>query len=91
MSENILFICAHSDDHIIGAGGTIARYIEEGKKVNDIADFFGVHRCSVSDWISSYRKYGKEKIANNQRESLEETVAAFTGFIAGRTFNYQLS
>ena len=36
-------------------------------------------------------KYGKEKIANNQRESLEETVAAFTGFIAGRTFNYQLS
>jgi len=36
-------------------------------------------------------KYGKEKIANNQRESLEETVSAFTKLIAGRTFNYEFS
>lgn len=31
--ENILFICAHSDDHVIGAGGTIRKYVLEGKKV----------------------------------------------------------
>ncbi|MBS3138679.1 PIG-L family deacetylase [Candidatus Woesearchaeota archaeon] len=31
--ETILFICAHSDDHIIGAGGTIAKYVAEGKRV----------------------------------------------------------
>ncbi|MBW2963743.1 PIG-L family deacetylase [Candidatus Woesearchaeota archaeon] len=31
--ENILVICSHTDDHIIGAGGTIANYINEGKKV----------------------------------------------------------
>lgn len=31
--ENIIIICSHSDDHIIGAGGTIANYVEEGKKV----------------------------------------------------------
>ena len=33
MTSSILFICAHSDDHIIGAGGTIAGYIAEGKRV----------------------------------------------------------
>ena len=32
---------------------------QEGKKVNDIADFFGLHRCSVSHWISSYKRNGK--------------------------------
>lgn len=36
-------------------------------------------------------KYGKERIANNQRESLEETVTAFMYTVTGRTYNYQLS
>lgn len=34
-------------------------------------------------------KYGKDKIANNQRGSLEETVADFTAIVTGRTYNYQ--
>ena len=33
LMDTILFICAHSDDHIIGAGGTIANYVAEGKRV----------------------------------------------------------
>jgi transposase len=33
-------------------------------------------------------KYGKDKLANNQRESLEETVQAFESIITGRTFAY---
>ena len=33
MKDTIIFICAHSDDHIIGAGGTIAKYVAEGKRV----------------------------------------------------------
>ena|SRR3989338_5711634 len=33
---------------------------KKGKKVNDIADFFGLHRCSVSHWISSYNRDGKK-------------------------------
>jgi N-acetylglucosamine malate deacetylase 1 len=41
MTENILFICAHSDDHIFGAGGTIARYAKEGKHVHVIILSFG--------------------------------------------------
>jgi len=32
-SENIIVCSAHSDDFVIGAGGTIARYTAEGKKV----------------------------------------------------------
>lgn len=35
-------------------------------------------------------KYGKDKLANNQRESLEETVAAFTAIVTGRIYNYQI-
>ena len=33
MAENILFFCAHNDDQIIGAGGTISKYTKEGKNV----------------------------------------------------------
>ena len=39
--ENILVICAHSDDHILGAGGTIAKYASEGKKVRAIILSYG--------------------------------------------------
>lgn len=31
--ETILFFCAHNDDQVIGAGGTIAKYTSEGKDV----------------------------------------------------------
>jgi len=32
-SEGILVLCAHPDDQIIGAGGTLAKYSAEGKRV----------------------------------------------------------
>ncbi|MEK7517961.1 MAG: IS630 family transposase [Patescibacteria group bacterium] len=35
-------------------------------------------------------KYGKDKLANNQRGSLEETVAAFTSIITGRNYSYHI-
>ena len=34
-------------------------------------------------------KYGKDKLANNQRESLEETVQTFEEIITGRNYPYQ--
>lgn len=34
-------------------------------------------------------KYGKDKLANNQRASLEETVEAFESIVTGRTYRYQ--
>ena len=35
---------------------------QEGKKINEIASLFGVHRVTVSDWISLYKKKGKRSL-----------------------------
>lgn len=39
--EKILVICAHPDDEIIGAGGTIAKYSQEGRNVTVIIFSYG--------------------------------------------------
>lgn len=39
--EQILFICAHSDDEIIGAGGTILKYLKENKEISVYFMTFG--------------------------------------------------
>lgn len=39
---------------------------KEGKKINDIADFFGVHRGSVSRWISTGKRYGKNELKSKK-------------------------
>ncbi|MBI5389310.1 PIG-L family deacetylase [Candidatus Woesearchaeota archaeon] len=41
MSQNILVICAHADDEILGVGGTIARYAQEGKNVYVVIFSYG--------------------------------------------------
>lgn len=41
---------------------------KNGKKVNDIADFFGLHRCSVSHWISSYRRNGEKNLKSKKAQ-----------------------
>lgn len=39
--EVILSLCAHNDDYIIGAGGTLAKYANEGKTCKAIIFSFG--------------------------------------------------
>jgi LmbE family N-acetylglucosaminyl deacetylase len=39
--ENILAICAHNDDQIIGVGGTLAKYSKQGKKVSTLIFSYG--------------------------------------------------
>lgn len=39
--ENILVICAHSDDQVLGVGGTIAKYAQERKNVYTIVFSYG--------------------------------------------------
>jgi N-acetylglucosamine malate deacetylase 1 len=39
--ELIIVFCAHNDDHIIGMGGTIAKYTKEGKKVMPVVFSYG--------------------------------------------------
>jgi LmbE family N-acetylglucosaminyl deacetylase len=41
MEDLVLFLVAHNDDQIIGAGGTIAKYAKEGIKVVTIIFSFG--------------------------------------------------
>ena len=35
---------------------------KKGKQIKDIAEFFGVHRCAVSHWITSYNRSGKKTL-----------------------------
>ncbi len=39
--ENIIVLSAHSDDFVLGAGGTIANYAREGKRVHAIIFSYG--------------------------------------------------
>lgn len=36
-----MFLCAHNDDQIVGAGGTLAKYAKEGKKIVTVIFSFG--------------------------------------------------
>ncbi|MFH1405623.1 MAG: PIG-L family deacetylase [Nanoarchaeota archaeon] len=62
--ETIIVFGAHSDDFVIGAGGSIAEYVKEGKKVIAIALSFGE---KSHPWL-------KEKIIKKTR--LDETFEA---------------
>ncbi|MEK6874722.1 MAG: PIG-L deacetylase family protein [Nanoarchaeota archaeon] len=39
--ETILVLCAHNDDGVIGAGGTLAKYAQEGKRVLTVIFSYG--------------------------------------------------
>ena len=39
--ENVLTICAHNDDQIIGVGGTLAKYAKSGIRVNTLIFSYG--------------------------------------------------
>jgi N-acetylglucosamine malate deacetylase 1 len=39
--DTVLFLCAHNDDQIVGAGGTIAKYSKEGRKIVTVIFSYG--------------------------------------------------
>lgn len=41
---------------------------KEGKKVNEISHFFGIHRGSVSRWITIYKRGGKKNLRSRKAE-----------------------
>lgn len=41
MPDSILCLCAHNDDHVIGAGGTLAKYAREGNDVITVIFSYG--------------------------------------------------
>jgi N-acetylglucosamine malate deacetylase 1 len=46
--DSVLLFCAHNDDHIIGAGGTIAKYAKEGIDVVTVVFSYGE---STHPWL----------------------------------------
>lgn len=41
---------------------------KEGRKVNDIADYFGIHRGSVSRWITNYKQSGRKALKSRKSD-----------------------
>ena len=39
--EKVMFFCAHNDDQIVGAGGTLAKYAEQGKDIVTVIFSYG--------------------------------------------------
>lgn len=39
---------------------------KSGKKIKDVANFFGVHRGSVSKWITKYKREGKKALKSKK-------------------------
>lgn len=76
--ETILVLSAHSDDFVLGAGGTIAKYTEEGKKVIAIVFSYGE---KSHPWLQ--RKVIREVRAKETFEASEllgcETIFFDTG------------
>lgn len=54
---------------------TIELY-KEGKKVNEISHFFGVHRGSVSRWITNYKRGGKKALKRKKAKGAEYKLSA---------------
>lgn len=57
--ETILIICAHSDDHVFGAGGTIKKYSSEGKHILTLVLSYGE---KSHPWL-------KEKVTQQMRKT----------------------
>jgi len=75
--QNILIICAHPDDEVLGAGGTIAKYSQEGYNVYTII-------CSSGNITSPIEKEITEKRAKESLEAGRILGAAGTIFLGLR-------
>lgn len=75
MKKNIVVFVAHSDDEVLGAGGAIAKYSQEGYKVHTII-------CSLGE--SSHPHLKPEVIQKIRRQEAERADRILGG--AGVTF-----
>ncbi len=65
MKQTILAIAAHNDDGVIGAGGTLAKYAKEGKRIRTVIFSFGeLHVLMKKDVVVETRK--KEFVAGDK-------------------------
>ena len=50
--RNVLVVCAHADDEVLGCGGAIARHVDQGDVVSLLVLADGVSSRSVSDDVN---------------------------------------
>lgn len=64
MSSTIMVLCAHSDDEIIGPGGTLAKYKKEGKDIVVVIFSYGEksHPHLIEEVVSKTRQKEAEDI-----------------------------
>lgn len=79
--ETILIICAHPDDEILGAGGTIAKYSQEGKRVIAVIISYG----EKSHWWLK-KKYTVEMRVRESRAAGEVVGIHETVFLGLKDF-----
>jgi len=65
MSKSILIVASHPDDEVLGCGGTIARHVEEGDKVNLIFMTNGVGSRLNSNNLSIKKRERSTKKAQS--------------------------
>ncbi|MBS1266433.1 MAG: Diacetylchitobiose deacetylase [Candidatus Woesearchaeota archaeon] len=68
MTENIIVIAAHPDDAVLGVGGTIAKYIQQGKNVTVIRFSYGE---KSHQWL---KKHVTKKMRKKEAESAKEIL-----------------
>ena len=74
MKQVILIFCAHSDDEAVGMGGTIIRYIKEGKNIIKVVFSFGEssHPHLKANIIAETRALETEEIS--RRIGIKKTI-----------------
>jgi len=80
--ESILFLCAHNDDQLVGAGGTIAKYSKEGKSVVTIIFSFGEASLPHLQEIESRKTRVKE--SKQAAKILGENSVHYLGLTEGK-------
>lgn len=80
--ETIMVICAHPDDEILGAGGTIAKYAKEGKRVITVIFSYG----ETSHWWLQ-KKHTVEMRVKEARSAGEVVGTEKTVFLGLKDFD----
>lgn len=63
MTDTVLIVCAHTDDEVLGCGGTIARHVTEGDAVFAVFLADGVSSRAQSDEKESAQRYAAAESA----------------------------
>jgi N-acetylglucosamine malate deacetylase 1 len=81
MSENVLCVCAHPDDEVLGCGGTIARHVAAGDAVTVLFMTYGVGSRRETGTQEDHKLASDTLIAEiERREAAANSAAEILGF-----------